>query len=255
MRRIQAGVIVMSAGLACAPSQEAVRVQLGVALDASTVADSTNDHGWTVALSEARIAVKDLQFTIQGEMHGSTAWLEGWLIRRAWAHPGHYSGGDVTGELVGEFVFDWVGHDGMMLGTGELLTGDYNGINFTFRAAGPSDGLAADDPLSGHTAYFSGVAHKDGEAIAFTAALDVNAGTQMVGAPFEMTVEADTRATIAIQLEATDPVEGRSMFDGLDFAALDEDADGVVDIAPGSAAHNIFVRTIQSHVHYNAVAE
>ena len=59
MRRIQAGVIVMSAGLACAPSQEAVRVQLGVALDASTVADSTNDHGWTVALSEARIAVKE----------------------------------------------------------------------------------------------------------------------------------------------------------------------------------------------------
>lgn len=247
-------MLMMGAILACTPSQEAVRVQLGVELDASTVKESTSDLGWTVRLTGARIAVKDVQFTIQGEMHDATAWLEGWLIKRAWAHPGHYAGGDVTGELIGEFVFDWIDHDGMDLGTAELLTGDYNGINFTFRTAGAGDGDEG-DPLIGHTAYFAGSASKDGVEIGFTAALDVKAGTQMVGAPFELTVEAETNTKIGIQLEATDPVENKSLFDGLDFAALDEDGDKVVDIEPGSAAHNIFVRTIQSHVHYNAEAQ
>ena len=41
--------------------------------------------------------------------------------------------------------------------------------------------------------------------VAFTAALDVNEGTQMVGAPFELTLAADTKTTIGIELEATDP--------------------------------------------------
>ncbi len=254
MRTIQASLLLV---VGCAPSQEAVHVPIEVALDASTVTASTNDLGWTVTLTDARIAVKDLQFTILGEMHedGATAWLEGWLVRRAWAHPGHYAGGDVTGELVGSFVFDWIAHDGMALGTADVLTGDYNGFNFFFRRASEGDGLAAGDPMIGHTAYFAGVASKDGAEVAFTAALDVSEGTQMVGAPFELSVEADTKAEIGVQLEATDPVESKSMFDGLDFGALDDDGDGEVAIEPGMTAHNIFVRTIQSHVHYNAEAK
>jgi len=252
---MRASLLWMAVGLACTPSQEAVHVQLGVVIDGSAVVDSTNDLGWTVTLTGARIAVQDLEFTVQGEMHEATAWLEGWLIGRAWAHPGHYSGGVVTGELVGEFILDWVGNDGMELGAADLLAGDYNGINFTFRSASAGDGLAGEDPMIGHTAYFAGVARKGGEEVAFTAALDVNAGTQMVGAPFELAVEAGTMATIGIALEATDPVEGKSLFDGLDFAALDEDGDGLVAIEPGDEAHNIFVRTIQSHVHYNAEAQ
>lgn len=236
----------------CAPSQEAVRVELGVEVDGSAVGESTNDLGWAVTLTAARVAASDVQFTIQGEMHGATAWLEGWLIRRAWAHPGHYSGGDVTGELVGNFVFDWIGGDGAALGMAEVLTGEYNGFNFTFRAADAEDGLADGDPLLGHAAHFAGTARKDGVEVAFTAVLDVKAGTQMVGGPFELSVTTETNSKIGIQLEPTDPVEQKSMFDGLDFAAIDEDADGQVDIAPGSAAHNIVVRTIQSHEHYNA---
>jgi len=256
MRTIRNILLMLAPGLACA-SQEAVHVSIEVDLDGSTVSDSTNDLGWTVTLTDTRIAVKDLQFTIQGEMHGAgaTAWLEGWLIRRAWAHPGHYAGGDVTGELVGDFLFDWIAHDGMELGKADMLTGDYNGINFTFRRAAESDGLAADDPMIGHTAYFAGVARKDGVEIAFTAALDVNEGTQMVGAPFELALAPDTKATIGIELEATDPVEDKSLFDGLDFGAIDDDGDGEATIAPGSEAHNLFVRTIQSHVHYNAEAK
>lgn len=240
---------------ACTPSQEAVRVQLPVTIDASTITNSTNEEGWIVTMDTARIAVTDLQFTIQGESHGVTAWLGDWLIPRAWAHPGHYAGGNVTGELTGAFIFDWFGHDGMMLGSADMLVGDYNGINFTFRVADDGDGLAADDLLLGHTAYFSGVARKNGEEVMFTAVLDINAGTQMVGAPFELALADDTEATIAFQLEPTDPVEMKSMFDGLDFAALDDDADGVVTIEPGSEAANVFRRTLQSHIHYQAEAQ
>lgn len=254
MKTIQAPLLLCVA-LGCSVSQEATRVELAVELDASKVEATTSDLGWTVELTAARIAATDVQFTIQGEMHedGATAWLPSWILARAWAHPGHYAGGDVTGELPGSFVFDWIGHDGMALGVAEMLTGDYNGMNFTFRAADANDGLTDGDALMGHAAYFAGTATKDGVTITFTALLDIDAGTQMVGAPFELVVTDTTKDTLGIQFLPTDPVEAKSLFDGLDFAALDDDGDGAVDIVPGDEAHNILRRTIQSHVHYDAV--
>lgn len=254
MKILQAPLLFVAV-LGCSASQEATRVELPVELDASKLDASTSDLGWTIELTTARIAATDIQFTIQGEMHDSsaTAWLPGWILSRAWAHPGHYAGGNVTGELTGSFVFDWTGHDGMPLGVAEMLTGDYNGMNFSFRAAGASDGLAEDDALLGHSAHFAGTATKDAVTIAFTAVLDVDAGTQMVGAPFELVVADSTKDTLGIQFLPTDPVEGKSLFDGLDFEALDDDGDQVVDIIPGDEAHNILRRTIQTHVHYDAV--
>jgi hypothetical protein len=245
--------LLLCIALACSASQEATRVELPVVLDASKLAASTSDLGWTVELTAARLAVTDIQFTIQGEMHasGATAWVPRGILSRAWAHPGHEAGGDVTGELAGSFVLDWSGHAGMSLGTAEMLVGDYNGMNFTFRAADASDGLADDDPLLGHAAHFAGTASKDGVTITFTALLVSN--TRMIGAPFELEITDATRDTLGIQLLPTDPVESRSLFDGLDFAALDDDGDGVVEIVPGDEAHSTFRRTLQSHVHYDAV--
>ena len=239
--------------MACTPSQEAVRVPVEVVLDGSEIGETTSDAGWTVTLTTARMAASDLQFSILGEMHGATAWLGGWIVARAWAHPGHASGGDVTGELLGDFVLDWLGDDGT-LGTADMLAGEYNGMNFTFRTATVADGLAADDPLLGHTVQLAGVARKGEAEVAFTAIVDVDAGTQLIGAPFEATIDAGATAPIAVQLLPTDPVAGTSLFDGLDFAALDalDTSDGVAAIAPGDVAHNILRRALQSHVHYNA---
>lgn len=256
---------------ACTPSQEVVRVPLEVALDASGITTTTSDTGWTIALTTARVAASNLQFTIQGEMHGATAslggrpgrwpggrpggWPGGWMVARAWAHPGHSAGGDVTGELAGDFVFDWLAHDGMLLGTAEVLVGDYTGMNFTFRAATVADGLAADDPLLGHTAQLAGVARKGESEVAFTAIVDVDAGGQLIGAPFEGTIDAGTTAPIELRFLPTDPIAGASLFDGLDFAALDAldtNTDGLAEISPGDVAHNILRRTLQSHVHYDA---
>ena len=184
---------------------------------------------------------------------GATAWLPSWLMSRAWAHPGHYAGGNVTGELGGAFILDWSAHDGMSLGVAEMLTGDYNGMNFSFRAADAADSLDAADPLLGHAAHFAGIATRDGVSVTFMALLDFDAGAQVVGAPFELLVEADTKTVLGLQLLPTDPVESKSLFDGLDFAALDEDGDGDINIVPGDEAHNILRRTAQLHVHYDAV--
>ena len=155
-------------------------------------------------------------------------------------------------------MFDWLAGDGLSLGTADLLVGDYNGLNFTFRAATVADGLAADDPLLGHTAHFAGVARKGEATVEFTAVLDVDAATQMVGAPFEATVDVGTEAPIGLRFSPTDPVEGKSLFDGVDFAALDAldmMTDGVATMAPGGEAHNIVRRALQSHVHYDATPE
>lgn len=240
-------------GLGCTPSQEAQRVQLEVEVGDAALAIGDNDLGWRIELVAARIAVTDLQFTILGEMHEASAWLPSWVIGRAWAHPGHLAGGDVTGELIGAFVLDWVAGGGARLGSAEMLTGVYQGLNFGFRAAAASDGLAADDPLLGHTAYFAGTASKDGRAVVFTAQIDIDAGTMMVGAAFDLEVERSGQAVLAVQLVPVDAIDGLSLFDGLDFAALDPDGDDVVAISPGDAAHNFLRRTVQSHVHYSVV--
>lgn len=230
----------------CTPSQEAARVELPVAVDGGALVDAATDLGWQVRLDVARIALGDLEFTIQGEMHVA-ARLWRLVVPHAWAHPGHYAGGDVTGALPGSFVADWLAGDGQELGRAELLAGTYNGCNLALRRA---DELPADDPLSGHTAHFAGVASKDGLDIAFTAVLDVDPGAAVIGAPFELTVDAATTATLGLRLRARDPETGVHLFDGLDFAALDPDGDGSVTIAPDDPAHNVARRALQSHVFY-----
>jgi len=253
MRRRRIAGVMLVLGLGCAPSQEARRVQLEVEVDAAALAVGDNDLGWRVELAAARVAVADLQFSILGESHAASAGLPSWLLGRAWAHPGHLSGGDVTGELAGAFVLDWGAGAGARLGAAEMLTGVYEGFNFSFRAADASDALAADDPLLGHTAYLAGTARRGGQTVTFTAQIDLDAGTQMIGAPFELEVERTGQAIVALQLWPVDPVAGASLFDGLDFAALDGDGDGVAAIEPGDAAHNFLRRTLQSHVYYAAV--
>ncbi len=245
--------VVVMLGLGCAPSQEAQRVQLEVEVDDATLVIGDNDLGWSIELGAARLAVADLQFTILGEMHEASAWLPSWVIGRAWAHPGHLAGGDVTGELTGAFVLDWVAGGGQRLGSAEMLTGTYHGLNFGFRVAAASDGLTGEDPLLGHTAYFAGTARKDGREVVFTAQVDIDAGTQMVGAAFDLEIDRSEQALLAIQFVPVDPIEGLSLFDGVDFAALDPDGDDVVAIVPGDEAHNFLRRTVQSHVHYGVV--
>lgn len=242
---------------ACSPAQEAPRVVLPVVVDVAGMAPFTTDKGYTITLTEARVALKDVVFTIAGEAHVASSWelprLGDWLIPPAQAHPGHYQGGEVTGELVGSFVVDWAREGGRVLGDATLLGGRYTAANLTFDrgALGP---LPAGDALIGHTALLAGTATRDGQQIRFSILLDAPEGRVLVGAPFEATLSADTAGTLGLRFTPRDELEGDTLLDGVDFQALDADADHTVHIAPDlpavEDAYNTARRAFMTHDHY-----
>ena len=241
--------------------KEPPRVSLPLEVDAAGIVPMSTDLGYEVELMELRISVEDFEFTIAGEVHETS--LMGWagelLIPSAWGHPGHYQGGDVTGELMGHFDLDWIAEDGRNLGDATLIVGTYSAANFTFARADASK-LEMDDPFGGHTALLAGVARRDGDSIAFRFVIDSPEDRSLVGAPFEVElVETDT-APLRLRFETIDPIEGDTLFDGIDFAAIDEDADGQIEISPEATgleldAYNQLRRTLQSHDHYRVEHE
>lgn len=229
MQRIALGLVSFTLG--CAPS-EAPRVELSVVVDGSGLASATTDLGWTIEFEQARLAIADLEFTTAGEVHearepSSGAWLLGLLLPLAHAHPGHSQGGEIIGELPGEFVLDFIAGDGAEIGMATLIVGEYTAANFRFRRAN-ADELEPLDLLIDHTAILAGTASKDGQVIAFSVAIDSPIDRELVGALFEYTVEDDPAVVLGVRLLATDPIEGDHLFDGIDFAALDV-ADGSTD--------------------------
>lgn len=152
----------------------------------------------------------------------------------------------MIGELPGRFVFDWIADSGKELGRAQMLPGRYQGLNFSFDTE-------SEAPLSGGTFYLEGVATKDAAQVSFSGAVTLDTAVKMVGAPFEMLLEGGRSPRIGLQLTVTDPSEGDTAFDYLDFAALDEDGDGQLEIAPASTAHNILRRNLQAHDHYRAL--
>lgn len=225
---------------ACGGGSEAVQVQLPVVSDARRIETFETDVGYAITLTMARAAVRDLELTIEGEEHetGATVW-----------HPGHAAGGEVTGELRGDLVVDFLA-DGAALGTATLLTGPYEGANFTFRRAGAGDGLDAADPLLGHTFHVELVAERDGQMWTVTMALDLDDGARLEGAPFPHEVTEASTETLGLQLTPVDPFEGSTLLDGIDLAPLDGDGDGAIAIEPGQTAHNQIRRLLGAHDYY-----
>jgi hypothetical protein len=249
MNRLTTLAVLVAAG--CGSSQEAIEVPLPVVASADGMVPAQSDDGYQIAVTRARAALSDLELTVGGESHdvGALAALWGLVIGTAHAHPGHASGGEVTGAMPGPFAIDWM-EDGAALGTATLLEGDYEGCNFTFRRDGADHGLPGGDPLIGHTFAIEGTAEKDGDTIRFDALVDVDDGTVLVGAPFVLEVRSGVQRTLALEMDLTSPVDGKHVFAGVDFAALDEDGDGEVAIRPGDAAHNILRRSVQVHDFY-----
>jgi hypothetical protein len=244
----------------CDDPSEAPRVELPVAVDASGVAPLTTDLGYAVEVTSARVALEGLVFTVAGEAHTASLWrkLSDAVVPPAVAHPGHFQGGEVTGELPGEFVVEWPAEDGRELGVATLIAGTYSAANFTF-ARGAADDLGADDPLVGHTAIVTGTATKDGQTTTFTFVVDSPEGRVLVGAPFEAEVTEDAAGTLNIQFHPADALEGDTLFDAIDFAALDGDGDGAVTVSPDDPdvedAYILFRRTFQTHDHYTITYE
>lgn len=244
---------------ACGDPEEAPRITAPVVIDDSGLKVVTNDLGYEIELEEVRIAIEDLHFTVAGEEH--MAMRGGSILSRlipvAHAHPGHSYGGIVTGELKGAHLLSWPGNDTHELGEGTLLPGTYTAADFTFSRGSTDHGLESDDQLMGHTAMLKGVASRDDESITFTIIVDSPKGRELVGAPFETTVNKDFKGTIGVRFHPEDPYEGNIIFEGLDFFELPQDSDGHVLIAPGieevENAYNRFVRRFQAHDYYDLI--
>ena len=260
-RRTVAYVSVLSlfALHACGSPEEAPRVEMAVAADSSAVATVTNDLGYEIELTEARAAVENFAFTIAGEAHTASLWqkVSDFLIPTAYAHPGHFQGGDVTGELRGRFVLNWLPQSSAELGTATLLAGVYKSANFAFVHASSDDGVASADALLGHTAVLRGRATRGTTSVEFVALIDSPDGRELIGAPFEFEVKEDSSERLGVRLATQDPLEGGTLFDGLDFAMLDSDGDGQIAIEETSGemaivdAYNQLRRTFQTHDHFD----
>lgn len=234
-------------GLAGCGGSEAVTVELPVATSGAAIPTATTDLGYQIALAQLRIAVSGIELTIEGEIHSDVA------TRTARPHPGHSAGGEVTGELPGDFVLTWNGQPSPPLGDATLITGTYRGANFAFRNTGADDGLAAGDPLLGHAFHLTGTASKDGTTRPLVIVLDVEPDTAVVGAVFDHVINEASTETLEIDFLPTDPYENDTPFDTVDYFTLPETA-GTIEILPGSTAHNIIRRAIQTHDHYAIVA-
>jgi hypothetical protein len=68
-------------------------------------------------------------------------------------------------------------------------------------------------------------------------------------------VDATTDETLGLQLLPQDPAEAETVFDDLDFAAIDDDGDGNVVIVPGDPSANVLKKHLQIHDHYAVTME
>jgi hypothetical protein len=237
-----------------------------VVVDGTGMVDITTNTGYAVHITQLRAAFDDIEFTTGGEMHAALHpslldRLHDAVIPTAYAHPGHYAGGEIVGEMQGRFVVDWL-DDGAALGDAEMLEADYNGTNFVFTRAKAGDGgIAADDPLVGHTFQFAGEASKDGETWTFDGFLDEEDGKRVVGLPIgedyeqgsrtpHLELDRDDAYTLGVQVLMKDPFEGDTAFDNIDFAMSDEDGDGHVPFAVGEPIYNLLVKQLQVHDQY-----
>ena len=305
-----------------------------VVVDAEGLAPVETDLGYRVRLREARMMVEDLSFTIAGEAHAAASGrfdlFAGWLVSRAYAHPGHYQEGDITGELPGRFmlvfsrerawdaqvaqggalyegrcatchgheleggvgptlgghpaiaraVMDGVGEMpamdmpaaevadiqallGTHLGRATLLEGQYHSVNFRFGRAQDADGLPEGDPILGHTAYLFGVATRDDFEVEFEAFVDAPDDRELIGAPFDARIEPGRQGELRFLLDVADPLEGDTLFDGIDFERLPIGSDGVAtlrnpsgDDPTGEDAQpaNLLRRRLLTHDHYQVQA-
>jgi len=234
----------------CVGSQPSATVHLPLVADGSTVSPFTTDLGFEVTLDHVRMALAEIQFTQGGEQHTSLFEdLRDLMLKTACAHPGHYAGGEVTGELVGPVVVEWIPDTYINTGEGILVCGEYHGANLLFIRANGQFGLAGDDPLTGHHIHLEGSVSRGGEVTGFEAVMDMPDGASAIGMIMSLDIDEYTAVTLALRLLPTSS-QGATLFDGIDFSVLDSNGDGEVMIEPGHEEHNRIQRAFLKHDFY-----
>ncbi len=240
--------------LGCSEPNEAPRVKLPVVIDGSQITPVTTNLGYDVELESVHVVVEDVVFTVAGEIHTKSFFehISDAVIPPVFAHPGHYQGGEITGELPGIFNINWLENDGDELGTATLIEGNYSAANFTF---GRGSKVQSNADLVGHTAVLTGRATKENHVVSFHITIDSPEGRELVGAPFEATINSQTKGTLGLRFSVEDPLEGDTLFDDVDFHDFDFDDDNSIIITPNREesedVYNIIRRRFQTHDHFN----
>ncbi len=242
--------------IGCSGPEEAPRVELQVAVDATPTDAVTTDEGYRVELNETRIAIETISFAVAGEAHQASL-LElfaSFLVGEAQAHPGHMQNGIMTGSLAGAWLADF--QEGNPLGEATFLTGEYESANFGLARAG-TEMVAEDDPMHGHTAMLEGTVSRGDESWTLRVLIDSPPDRVLTGAPFEANIDENTSKTVYFRFDPYDAFEEDTLFDHVDFAALDRDGDGTITIGPDASepelvdAYNRIRRTFQTHDHFS----
>lgn len=210
----------------------------------------TTDLGYEVTLTRVDLAVGGILFTRNGEIHTASLWQQAHelLIATAHAHPGHGQGGEVTGEALGPWILRFSEADGAPFATASLAPGTYDGADLSFVSAGEEHGVSPDDPLFGHSIYLEGEAEREGTTYSFSAAVGGMAGQSSVGIPFDASV--DGSGVIELHVLVKNPFEEETLFDAIDFEALDTDTDGFVSLHESDESTNRLRRALLSHDFY-----
>lgn len=257
MRGVIASLLVTCAVCACSEAREAPRVELAVVAESSGLVPVRTNLGYDVTLEEVRLAVSDIEFSGGGEAAAFEPLLRALdvLVPSAHAHPGHGQEGDVIGELRGRFIVPYrPGVGGVaQVGVASLIADSYASGNFKLSRASVEDDLPSGDRLIGHAAVLAGEASMDGWSQRFEALLD--SSSALVGAPFVERVEPSTRGPLQLRLLSMDS-EGDSLFDDVDFAAVEAPGGDVLIIDAtstdrgGRAAYATLLGTLESHDHF-----
>lgn len=218
----------------------------------------TNARGWTIVLSKIVVSTGALYYL---EGAPVTAWrglpnpqrtrvrdhvelLFG--LKTAWAHPGHYLGGEARGQVLSPTSVDLHG-EGATLPLGEGVTGLVRSATFSYHAP-PSGPMA--EALSGHVAILEGAATKGTDQRLFRAEIDADDiasssdGTPTIdGCPFEETT-FDDDATVLVT------VRPAVWFSQVEFDTLPATTASAVQPMPASLARNQLVRGMKAGAAY-----
>jgi hypothetical protein len=248
---------------ACEPSQEAPQVTLEVWASEESLEPVFTNLGYEVTITHAELSLRDLRFMVAGEAHLAFGeHLLSLLFSKARAHPGHLQGGEITGALMGEALAVWGTEDALEdtqptqpLGSAQLITGRYSSAEFTF----------SDQLPSAHTALLEGVASREGREVRFSALINAPEDRALTGVPFEATISTTPNARLLLELSASAFEGEHTLFDGLDFEALDAlegerdeeaggGADGALTLSPAhpttEAGYFILRRALMTHDFY-----
>lgn len=241
----------------CSDTSETVFVE-DVELWACPLHTFETDEGYHVVLHEVEIALSSLYFTRFGEAHLASKWfrvLDG-LVPSAFAHPGHSQGGEITGELRGSAVLHFsTEQPHAPVGLADLAVGTYDAVDFTFgRLGAPAGDTENPDPNS-VTIILLGEAEKDATTYPFRAEIRQDLGRTVIGAPFPLTVTADTRdLAVTFDGKSRFAIDGAypTVFDALSFeefsGAINDD--GLLLLHTEREFHNRLRNQLQKHDFY-----